>query len=112
MTVTLSGDLIRISGAGRVEDAETLVALLQADRSRAVDLADAAALHTAVVQALLAFRPGLHGVSSDPFFNIWLMPGLTGALFDPPIVTLAAIVAETSIVATDEGKPATPLEQT
>jgi hypothetical protein len=99
MTVTLSADGIRISGAGRIEDAEHLLVLLQADNRRLVDLAEAEVLHTAVVQVLLAFRPHVRGRPADPFFNTWVMPGLTGASADPGIVAVAATVSE--VAATD-----------
>jgi hypothetical protein len=112
MTVTLSGDRIRISGAGRVEDAETLVALLQADRSRVVDLAEAAVLHTAIVQALLAFRPDFHGLSNDPFFNTWLSPGLTGALLGRAFVNSTTVVAELGVINAEGDMTAKPVEQT
>ncbi len=84
MTVTQSEDRIRISGAGRIEDAETLVALLRSGRDCIVDLAEAEVLHTAVVQVLLAFRPRMAGVPDDPFFRKWLVPTLTGGDSDEP----------------------------
>jgi hypothetical protein len=101
MTVTLVGQRITISGPGLIEDAENLVALLQADRRRVVDLAEAAALHTAVVQVLLAFRPGLTGLPDDPFFRTWIMAGLTGPLADPGIVTIGSDVAEAVVTDAD-----------
>jgi hypothetical protein len=110
MTVLLSGERIRIRGAGRIEDAETLVAFLQADRARIVDLAEAEVLHTAVVQVLLAFRPRLAGLPDDPFFKIWLLPGLTGVSADPGIVTEAVGVAEATAAQGDEPDPALPSE--
>ncbi len=76
MSVTLDGERIRLSGACRVEDAETLLALLQADRGRTVDLAEVTHLHAAIVQLLLAFRPTLSGASADPFVATWLDPVL------------------------------------
>jgi hypothetical protein len=112
MTVTLVGDQIRISGAGRIEDAENLVALLQGNNRRVVDLAEAEVLHTAVVQVLLAFRPGLAGLPDDPFFRTWLMPGLTGTLTEPGIVTTAADVAEAASIDADGSGPPPPTEQT
>jgi hypothetical protein len=112
MTVTLAGDQIRICGPGRIEDAESLVMFLQADNRRTVDLAQAEALHTAVVQALLAFRPRLTGRPDDPFFRTWVLPGLTGGLDDRGIVTTPTIVAEVAGSNTHVSGPSTPLEQT
>jgi hypothetical protein len=110
MTVTLVGQQIRISGIGRIEDAENLVALLQAHNRCVVDLAEAEVLHTAVVQVLLAFRPALTGIPDDPFFRTWIMPGLTGPLPDPAIVTRAADVAEAALTGLDGLGPAQPTE--
>jgi hypothetical protein len=86
------------------------VALLQADNRRVVDLAEAEVLHTAVVQVLLAFRPGLTGLPDDPFFRTWIMPGLTGASPDPAIVTMAADVAEAALTDADGFEPSPPTE--
>ena len=79
MSVTLDGGVIRLAGAGRIEDAETLVALLQAHPGCLVDLAAAGQLHTAVVQVLLAFRPDLAGAPDDAFLAAWVMPLLAPA---------------------------------
>jgi hypothetical protein len=76
MTVLLDGEVIRLDGPSRVEDAETLLAHLRAADSLAVDLGAAERLHTAVVQVLLACRPRLVGASTDPFDAVWLMPML------------------------------------
>jgi hypothetical protein len=110
MTVTLAGDRIRITGAGRIEDAESLVVLLQSDSGRVVDLAEAEVLHTAVVQVLLAFRPGLTGHPDDPFFRTWIMPGLTGGVADTGIVTTASDVAEAALPVADGLGPTKPSE--
>jgi hypothetical protein len=56
MTVRDDGDVIRLEGACRVEEAEALTALLQAGL-RPVDLALCREAHSAVLQVLLAFRP-------------------------------------------------------
>jgi hypothetical protein len=112
MTVRLSGDRIHILGPGLIEDAENLVALLQADRTRSVDLAAAEVLHTAVAQVLLAFRPRLTGLPDDPFFNKWLMAGLTAPSGDPGIVTDGVGVAEATATQGDEPAPAMASEST
>ena len=74
MSVRLDGRVIRLDGACRVEDAEPLLAMLQADPGREVDLAQAHSLHTAVTQILLGLRPAIIGTMADPFTARWLMP--------------------------------------
>ena len=77
MSVTAEGGLVRICGAGRIEDAEALAALLEAAESPCtVDLSQAGHLHAAVVQVLLAFGPRLAGPAGDAFVNTWLLPVL------------------------------------
>jgi hypothetical protein len=83
MSVVLLDEVIRITEDGRIEDAETLAALLQADPGRSVDLAGAGALHTAVVQVLLAFRPHVQGCADDDFVNTWLLPVLAQVAGNP-----------------------------
>ncbi len=74
MSVALDGGVIRLTGAGRIEDAETLVALLQAHPGCTVDLTECGPLHTAVTQVLLAFRPALAGQPADAFLKDWVLP--------------------------------------
>ena len=74
MTVVLSGDVIGIHDPSRIEDAEPLLAWLQEDRSRSVDLSRAGCLHAAVVQILIAFRPRLVTTLNDPFMERWVYP--------------------------------------
>ena len=75
MTVRLDGNLIRLEGPCRVEEAEVLVGLLQAE-VRAVDVSRCQALHSAVAQVLLAFAPPLIGEPDDPFLRDLLLPAL------------------------------------
>jgi hypothetical protein len=87
MTVRLTGNVILLEGECRVEDAEPLLALLQANGDRIVDLAGTSRLHTAVVQVLLALSPETVGTSADPFIRDWIAPLLTrthGGLKGPP----------------------------
>ena len=74
MSVRLDGGIIRLEGDCRAEDAETLVALVQAGPARTVELAAAGHLHAAVVQVLLALRPPVTGPAGDPFVQAWLAP--------------------------------------
>jgi hypothetical protein len=79
MILRLEGDTIHLEGEGRVEDAETLLTLLQAGDARRVDLSAASHLHTAILQVLLALRPPLAGMAGDPFAQRWLVPLLVGS---------------------------------
>ena len=69
MSVRLDQDTILLEGHCRVEEAEPLLAMLQADASRIVDITAADHLHAAVVQVLLAFRASVRGPSRDPFLR-------------------------------------------
>lgn len=93
MSVDLVDDTIHLSGPVRIEDAEPLVSLLQADRSRRVDLTRAGPLHAAVVQALLVFRPMVIGPAANAFVATWLMPLLAIAP-QPAVVKQRQAVAE------------------
>ncbi len=74
MSIRLDGPVIRLEGECRVEEAEPLLALLQEDPGREVDLAAAGPLHTAVVQVLFALRPRIGAVPQDGFLTHWLLP--------------------------------------
>lgn len=78
MSVRLDDNIIVLEGACRVEDAEPLLTWLQADGSRIVDLTEAEQLHAAVLQVLMALRPGLRGRGRDIFLQRWVVPALTG----------------------------------
>ena len=82
MTVALEIDRIRLAGPAPVEDAEALVAALQAAPGLPVDWSDAGPLHTAVVQALLVLRPRLVGTPSDAFNRAFLKPQFEQAAAD------------------------------
>ena len=74
MSVSLDGNVVRLYGDCPVEDAETVMRLLQAAVDPDVSLADVRILHTAVLQVLLALRPKLVGPVRDPFISRWLVP--------------------------------------
>ncbi|MDO6416713.1 hypothetical protein Q4F19_20175 [Sphingomonas sp. BIUV-7] len=74
MSIEVSGTVISIVGHAAVEDAEPLLAALHEDSSRTVDLHQAVRLHTALVRLLLALRPRIVGVPTDPFFATYLLP--------------------------------------
>ena len=82
MSVSLETDRIRLSGVATVEDAEALVAALQAAPGLPVDWSDAGPLHTAVVQVVLVLCPRLTGEPSDPFNKVFLEPSFKRASAD------------------------------
>ena len=75
MTVRLDANVVRLEGPCRVEEAEVIVGLLQAEE-RMVDLSRCQSLHGALVQALLAFSPPLVGEPEDRFLRDLLLPAL------------------------------------
>jgi hypothetical protein len=77
MSLEPRGDIAHLNGQCRAEDAEALLSFLQADPARRVDLTAAGALHTAVLQVLLALRPGVIGPPTDAFTKMWIAPILT-----------------------------------
>jgi len=74
MSVHLEEGKIRIEGRCRIEEAETLLALLLEDSGRAVDLSTAGPLHAAVVQILLAAKPVISAAPDDPFLCAHVLP--------------------------------------
>jgi len=78
MSVEVVGNVIRITGNAPVGDAEPILAALHEDPSRGIDLAQAAHLHTAVIQLLLALRPPILGEPAYPLFVRHVVP-----LIDP-----------------------------
>jgi hypothetical protein len=79
MSVHLKGNVIVLKGVCRVEDAEPLLSLLQADPARVVDLTEAEHLHAAVLQVLMAHRPALEGAGKEAFLRDWIVPALTAS---------------------------------
>jgi hypothetical protein len=76
MTVAEQDGVIRLLAPCPVEDAESLLGLLQASAASVVDLTDCGHLHTAIVQLLLTYRPMVTGAPGDPFVLAWIMPFL------------------------------------
>lgn len=79
MSVLFEGGMIRIVGDCPVEEAETLLTLLQA-HGAPVDLSHCGHLHAAPFQVLLALRPPIVGTSANAFVREKLTPMLTTAL--------------------------------
>ncbi|WP_114947168.1 hypothetical protein [Microvirga calopogonii] len=84
MSARLDGEVIVLEGQCRVEDAEPLLAWLQANRSRIVDLTNADHLHGAVFQVLIALKPAIRGEGKDAFLRDWLVPVLATAKSSGP----------------------------
>ena len=66
MSVRVAGPIVHIAGNSLVEDAEPLLAALLVP-GRTVDLSRATRLHSASIQILLALRPVVSGMPTDPF---------------------------------------------
>lgn len=80
MSVALAGDAVRLAGDCPVEDAETLLVLLQQNRAAAIDLDDCGRLHMAVMQVLLAAHRPVRGRPAHAFVRDWLLPQLVSTL--------------------------------
>jgi hypothetical protein len=78
MTIKCEGQVIRLEGACPVEDAEILLGFFQQTPNLPVDLEGCGAIHTAVLQVLLAARPPVTGVPVDSFAREWISPILKG----------------------------------
>ena len=63
---------ILLEGGCPVEDAESLLQLLQATPGAPVDWTRSNHLHTAVLQVILAARPTLVGRCGDPWVTEWV----------------------------------------
>jgi hypothetical protein len=74
VSVEIAGSRIFIVGNGTVGDAEPILAALQEDKSLIVNLAQAAHLHSAIVQLLLALRPTIEGAPAYPLFVAHVLP--------------------------------------
>lgn len=78
MSVIFDGKVILVAGNAGVEEAETLLKLVQGNPGAPVDVSGARALHTALWQVLLALSVTVVGEVSDPFIRRWIMPRLPG----------------------------------
>jgi hypothetical protein len=78
MTVIRDGEIVRLVGLCRVEDAEPVTALLQGVSDSTLDLSACEGLHAAVLQAILAFRPTIVGIPEDAFLRDRLLPAMVG----------------------------------
>jgi hypothetical protein len=79
MTVDASGaDPIRLSGPCTLEDAEALLRALLNQPGRRVDWGSVTSAHTAVIQVLIALRPGIDGTPASDNLRDWIQPLVRG----------------------------------
>lgn len=76
MAIEYEDQTARLSGFIGVEEAEGLLAWLQAHPQGRVDLADCAHLHTANLQVLMAARPTIKEWPADADLRVWLEAAL------------------------------------
>lgn len=69
MSVIVENGTIRLVGACPVEDAEPLLAALQDDPLRKVDVSAMTAAHSAVIQLLGLFAREIEGAFADPLLG-------------------------------------------
>jgi hypothetical protein len=81
MSVQFDSNGVHLRGDCPAADAEALAAGLQAHPDCKVDLSQAAHLHTAVVQVLLAFDADVSGEANDPFTRAVLSKARQDVLF-------------------------------
>jgi len=79
MSVRTDGDTIFLEGECGVEDAEPLAAALETGAFAQVDVSLCRHLHSAVVQALVAFRSDLAGVPTEGFLTRFVLTALADA---------------------------------
>ena len=79
MSIRREGSVIHLEGHCPVEDAETLTALLESEGGWTVELSQCRQVHTALVQALIRFRPAMRGAPDDAFLREMIIPALRAA---------------------------------
>ncbi len=76
MSVRRDGSVIYLEGDCSVEQAEPLAGYLESETGLRVDVSQCRRLHSALVQALLRFKPEIEGVSEDSFIRNMITPAL------------------------------------
>ena len=74
MTVRQAEGVIVLEGHCGVEEAETLLSALLATPGAEIDWTACRALHTAVVQLILASNAPVRGTCGDPSLSRWVNP--------------------------------------
>jgi hypothetical protein len=80
MTVRLEENAITLSGACGVEEVEDLISHIESRPDLAVDIGAATAIHTALWQALMVFKPTVIGTPMSSLIAGKLLPGLCAYL--------------------------------
>jgi hypothetical protein len=79
MTVSVARDgAIMLEGNCPLEDAEPLLQLLRRHPGEPVDWRRCNALHTAIVQVLMAAQPRIRGPAGSALLRRWIEPALSG----------------------------------
>lgn len=76
MTVTLDGNTVVLSGSCGVEEVETLVEYLTSQPDLSVNLEAANAIHTALWQTLMIYRPPIFGSATSSLVPEPVLAGL------------------------------------
>lgn len=82
MTVTRQDNAIVLNGDCGVEDVEALVGHLESQAELPVDVSAATAIHTALWQALMVFRPTIIGTENSALMTGKILQGLATYLGD------------------------------
>jgi hypothetical protein len=72
--LTVTKEVATLTGVVRVDDAEPLARWLRETARPKVRLATCTHLHTAALQALMASRPAVLSVPTEPFLARWIAP--------------------------------------
>jgi len=76
MTVCIDGKAILLRGSCGVEEVELFVSYLEARPDLPVDLTGVEAVHTALWQAIMIYRPIVTGSPNSAFLEATLLPAL------------------------------------
>lgn len=74
MPIRYEGTVARFDGACTVDEALPLAGWLEGTAGARVDLAACTALHTALLQVLMAVRPAVEVPPDDTFLRRWILP--------------------------------------
>lgn len=80
MTVCIDGNAIVLRGSCGIEEVEPFVGYLEARPDLPVDLTGVEAVHTALWQAIMVYRPIVTGSPNSPFLEAKLLPALRSSM--------------------------------
>ncbi len=84
MTVSLVNNTIFLSGVCNVDEVEALVGHLESQPGSVVDLSQATSIHTALWQALLLYKPAIHGTPAPDSAAGTIFPAIAAYLQEKP----------------------------